>query len=237
MNNAVTDEKHARFLAYFDRAVAQVCGSVGWHDISKDALSTLSLLMLNIIINIGKQSVQLCNHSCRTMPSLYDLQAALVECGINPSKIKEVKPLMKLPNPVTLPTDKPPTLVKISSPLAQPSYIPEYLNLSFPQPHTYIRTPVYNLPVTSYTKLREARAKQRNDVLTSLSKQMIMVGPSTPLIPGRDDCIWVNPDIIPRQQLLVVHTDDLKAKKRKKKINYNNPYLQPPKCSWLGLFT
>ena len=230
------DMAHNPHLPYLDKFVAQVIKSCGWQAASPQCISTLTELVHGLIYKIGSNSMIYAHHAGRTTASFYDVQSSISDAGINLSNIYQLRMLPKVSNLITQPPEKPPTVLKIAAPLAQPSYVPDYMNLPFPQPHTYIKTPTYSMPVSSYSNLRESRARQKNEVLNSLSKQLVGSGSSIQLIPGRDDCAWANPETIDYLDYLIVHDDDLKIKKKKRKTATNNIYLQPPKCSWAGLF-
>lgn len=222
---------------YLDKLVAQIVKSFGWQSVDPECLSLLTDLAKDIILKIGAKASVFAHHAGRATPSFYDVQCSICECGIDVRNIHLTRTLPRLPNVVTKPLDKPPTILKITKPLPQPSYIPEHLHHEFPQPHTYIKTPTYSMPVSSYSSLREARARQRNEVLNSLSRQVANSCTSIQLIPGRDDCAWANPSTIDSLDYLITHQDDMKIRKKKRRIQSNNVYLQPPKCSWAGLFS
>lgn len=222
---------------YLDKFVAQIMKSCDWQAVSPICLSILTELASNLINDIATKATVLTNHAGRTSPSFYDVYSSIGECGIDLKNIHLTKTLPKQPGIAVQPPEKPPTVVKITTPLTQPSYIPEHLNLPFPQPHTYIKTPTYNLPVSSYSLLREARARQRNEVLNSLSRQVVLSSTSIQLIPGRDDCTWASPEVVDPLDYLITHQDDLRMKRKKRKIVSNNVYMQGPKCTWAGLFT
>ena len=222
---------------YLDKFVAQIIKSFGWQAVAPECLAILTDLAKDMILKIGRQASTFAHHAGRATPSFYDVQCSICECGIDVKNIHLTRTLPRVPSVVTKLPEKPPTILKITKPLPQPAYIPDHLNHEFPQPHTYIKTPTYSMPVSSYSSLREARARQRNEVLNSLSKQVVNSCTSIQLIPGRDDCAWANPETIDSLDYLITHQDDLKIKKKKRRIQSNNIYLQPPKCSWAGLFS
>lgn len=222
---------------YLDKFVAQIIRSLGWQSVTPECLSLLTDLLKDLITNVGIKATTFAHHAGRATASFYDVQCSLSECGIDVKNIHLTRTLPRVPTIVSKPAEKPPTILKITNPLAQPSYVPSHLNLPFPQPHTYIKTPTYSMPVSSYTNLREARARQRNEVLNSLSRQVVNSCTSIQLIPGRDDCAWANPTTIDSIDYLITHHNDMKIKKKKRRTQSNNTYLQPPKCSWAGLFS
>ena len=222
---------------YLDKFVAQVMKSCDWQAVSPECLSVLTEIASNLMNEIAKKSILFVHHAGRTSPSFSDVYSGIRECGIDMKNIHLSKALPKLVNIIIQPTEKPPTVVKITTPLPQPPYIPTHMNLPFPQPHTYIKTPTYNLPVSSYSSLREARARQRNEVLNSLSKQLVLSSTSIQLIPGRDDCAWASPELVDPLDYLITHHDDRRVKRKKRKTVSSNVYMQAPKCTWAGLFT
>ena len=228
---------HRPHQAYLDKFAAQVIKSCGWQSISPECLATLTELISDLIFRIGKSASKFCQHGGRSHPSFHDVQCSIAELGLDMTSIQLTRMLPRICNLAIQPPDKLPTIVKIAAPLPQPPYIPDHLHSHpFPQPHTYIRTPTYSMPVSSYTSLREARARQRNDVLNSISKQVVSSGASSQLIPGREDSTWASPCVIEPVEYLITHPEDMRVKKKKRKTLSNNIYLQPPKCSWAGLF-
>eukprot|EP00116_Pleurobrachia_bachei_P008696 sb/3468958/ len=229
-------QPEALYQVYLDKFVAQIAKSNGWQSISPDALSTMTELLQDFIRKIGLCAVKSSEHAGRALPSFYDMNWAINECGINPDGIPSIRSqtLPRIPHPQFQPMDKPPVNVRFTNPLPQPPYVPEHLTLQFPQPHTYIKTPTYNLPVSGYTNLRNARAQQKAEVLNSLSRQLLHSG-AVQLIPGREDCAWAMPGTVDTAEYLMIHPSDSKVKKRKKKVS-NNVYMQPPRSSWAGLF-
>ena len=222
---------------YLDKFVAQIIRSFGWQAVAPECLSLLTDLAKDLILKIGTKASVFAHHAGRATPSFYDVQCSISECGIDVRNIHLTRTLPRVPSVVNKPPEKPPTILKITKPLPQPSYIPDHLNHDFPQPHTYIKTPTYSMPVSSYSSLREARARQRNEVLNSLSRQVVNSCTSIQLIPGLEDCAWATPGTIDSLDYLITHQDDFKMKKKKRRVQSNNIYLQPPKCSWAGLFT
>ena len=237
MNKVDLSSTNQLLPLYLDKFVAQVVRSYGWQAISPECLSLLTDLVKDVMINIGLKSSVFAHHAGRATPSFYDVQCSISECGIDLKNIHLTRTLPRVPNVATKPPDKPPTILKLMKPLQQPPYIPVHLNHEFPQPHTYIKTPTYSMPVSSYSSLREARARQKNEVMNSLSRQVVNSCTSVQLIPGRDDCAWANPETIDSLDYLITHQDDLKMKKKKRRVQSNNVYLQPPKCSWAGIFS
>jgi len=237
-SSASDHTSHSDHAVYIDRVVAQVCRAVGWQSISPEALSNLTHLTQDFISNIGNLAISNARYANRGSASFYDVHTALIESGVNMTTIRELIIPRRLTSLSYLPPDKPPICLKISHPRPRPSYVPEYL-LPFPQPHTYIRTPTYKMPVCQYTELRDARAKQKVDVLTSLSKHLTNTRTSFQLIPGREDCTWVEPGVVNYKDWLILSEDDMKGVKKKKSERVSaraNPYLIPPKSSWDGLF-
>ncbi|XP_054168431.1 transcription initiation factor TFIID subunit 8-like [Oppia nitens] len=154
--------------------VCATCHENGFVSADKPSLDTLLQMIQSIIKEIGRSAQAFCELSGRTEPLVGDVVMALIESGLD---CDQIAAYAMRPNRVTIPT--PQVMAKQSTPrILQAgekkllsSYIPDYFP-SFPDPHSYIRTPTHKQPVTEYEAIREKSATQKRDVERALTKFM-----------------------------------------------------------------
>ncbi|GFT26932.1 transcription initiation factor TFIID subunit 8 [Trichonephila clavipes] len=162
---------------------AQVCGfgprpkSVDFHDAKNRQRP--------FIFELARSSRAFCELSGRSEPIVSDVVMGLVEMGIN---IESLIPFAKRPNRVTLPNPaslpRPTTsrILQAGDKRSLPGYIPEHYP-SFPDPHTYIRTPTHRQPITEYEIIREKAASQKRDTERALTRFIAKTGNTHSLYP------------------------------------------------------
>ncbi|XP_034029270.1 transcription initiation factor TFIID subunit 8 [Thalassophryne amazonica] len=150
----------------------------GFESAEKAAVETLTEIMQSYITEIGRSAKAYCEHTARSVPTLADTVATLIEMGLSvetlPVYAKRSQRMVITAPPVTNPPVIPKALSagrKRTHPCYIPSYFPE-----FPDPHTYIKTPTFREPVSEYQVVREKAATQRRDVERALTRFMAKTG-------------------------------------------------------------
>lgn len=167
--------------------VSALLTECGFESAEKAAVESLTEMMQSYITEIGRCAKAYCEHTARSVPTLSDTVAALVEMGFNVHTLsvyaKRSQRMVITAPPVTNPPVTPKALVaglKRTHPPYIPSHFPE-----FPDPHTYIKTPTFREPVSDYQVVREKAASQRRDVERALTRFMAKTGETQSLF--KDD--------------------------------------------------
>lgn len=164
-----TTSPHRKLLT---AAVSSVLLSHGFDSSDWDVLETLTEMLQCFFCEIGQSSKNYCELSGRTEPLIADVILGFVEMGINFTQLSEFIKQHKLQVLPTLqPQQQPKQLNMLQAGTKQPlpSHIPQHLP-SFPDPHSYIRTPTHKQPVIDYEAIREKCAIQKRDVEKALTK-------------------------------------------------------------------
>ncbi|XP_002732682.1 transcription initiation factor TFIID subunit 8-like [Saccoglossus kowalevskii] len=182
--------------------VAALCCDVGFHEADKIALETLTEMIQSYITELGRSAQTYCELSGRTEPMLNDVAVSLIEMGTDLAALTMhakksqrvlIQPQEQMRPPVT------PRILQAGEKKPHPSHIPDYLP-SFPDPHTYIKTPSYRRPETEYQAIREQAASQRRDVERALTRFVAKTGETHTLFPDDSSMfplIACTPPIVP----------------------------------------
>ena len=144
----------------------------GWAD--KPSLDTLLQMLQSLIYEIGRSSRAFCELNGRTEPLVGDVVVALIEMGLSCEGLNSyaMRPnRVIIPSPQVMPKQLTPRILQTGEKRQLSHYIPDYLP-TFPDPHSYIRTPTYKQPVTEYEAIREKSATQKRDVERALTRFM-----------------------------------------------------------------
>ncbi|XP_070565556.1 transcription initiation factor TFIID subunit 8-like [Ptychodera flava] len=165
--------------------MAALCFDNGYQAADKVTVETLTEIVQSYISELGRSARAYCELSGRTEPMLNDVAVALIEMGTDlaaltlfakKSQRVIIQPQEQLRPPVN------PRILQAGEKKPHPSHIADYLP-SFPNPHTYIKTPTYRRPETDYQAIREKAASQRRDVERALTRFMAKTGETQSLFP------------------------------------------------------
>jgi transcription initiation factor TFIID subunit 8 len=154
--------------------VCATCHESGFGSADKPSLDTLLQMLQGIIYEIGRSSRAFSELNGRTEPLVGDVVVALIEMGLSCEGISSyaMRPnRVIIPSPQVMPKQSTPRILQTGEKKQLSHYIPDYLP-SFPDPHSYIRTPTYKQPVTEYEAIREKSATQKRDVERALTRFM-----------------------------------------------------------------
>ncbi|KAK6925125.1 Transcription factor TFIID, subunit 8, C-terminal [Dillenia turbinata] len=169
-------------------AVAQVCESLGFDGSKQSALDSFSEILIRYVSDLGKVSKFYANLSGRTESNLFDIVEGLVDLGFLKGKVRGrnprvsevvkeigwyVRSVEEVPFKQSVPSF--PVPVKRST-------VPSFENIqetppgkhilswlpAFPDPHTYVHTPVWNVRKTDPRTDKVEQARQRRKAERSL---------------------------------------------------------------------
>ncbi|EDV95426.1 transcription initiation factor TFIID subunit 8 [Drosophila grimshawi] len=156
---------------------------------SNQCLETLTQMMQSLLVEIGNSSHNYCELGGRTMPTVGDVNLALINMGIN---VGSLEAFSRRANVATIPLPAQQTqqrqlnLLQAGTKASHPHYVPSYFP-PMPDPHTYIRTPTYRQPVTEYEAIRKKAASQKRDVEKALTKFLCKTSETNNLFPTEDN--------------------------------------------------
>ncbi|XP_059163778.1 transcription initiation factor TFIID subunit 8-like [Physella acuta] len=159
-------------------SVAALLVECGYQCAENLALETLIEMTQAYIWEAGRSSSAFAELAGRThvMPS--DVVLALVEMGLDftaiPAHAKRENKTVYLP-PVPAQAPAPSKILQVGEKRKHPIHIPEHLP-SFPDPHTYIKTPCFKQPANEYQLVREKAASQKRDVEVALTRFIAKTG-------------------------------------------------------------
>ncbi|CAL1531251.1 unnamed protein product [Lymnaea stagnalis] len=168
-------------------SIAALLVEAGYQCAENLALETLIEMTQAYISEAGRTSSGYAELAGRThvMPS--DVVLALVEMGLDftaiPTHAKRENKTVFLP-PAQAPATVPSKILQVGEKRKHPAHIPEHLP-SFPDPHTYIKTPCFKQPANEYQLVREKAASQKRDVEVALTRFIAKTGATHSLF--RDD--------------------------------------------------
>uniref|UniRef100_A0A8C0IRF3 Transcription initiation factor TFIID subunit 8 n=1 Tax=Chelonoidis abingdonii TaxID=106734 RepID=A0A8C0IRF3_CHEAB len=124
--------------------VSSLLTEAGFESAEKAAVETLTEMLQSYVSEIGRSAKSYCEHTARTQPTLSDIVVTLVEMGFNvetlPAYAKRSQRMVITAPPVTNQPVTPKALTAGQN-KPHPSHIPGHFP-EFPDPHTYIKTPV-----------------------------------------------------------------------------------------------
>ncbi|XP_020686826.1 transcription initiation factor TFIID subunit 8 [Dendrobium catenatum] len=213
-------------------AVAQICESVGFQSSQRSVLDTLADVTIRYICSLGKSAHYYANISGRTECNPYDVIQGLEElagsaqgfsgasddnrCLSSSGVVRDISQFAstaeEVPFPRVIPRFPVVRTLKTTPSFAQMGktpagkHIPDWLP-AFPDPHTYVHTPVWNERNTDprADKLEQARQRRRAESsLLSLQQRIACYGAA-----------------------VSVPSDNANDSKGKQ-VAENNPFLVPP---------
>ncbi|KAK6921011.1 Bromodomain associated domain [Dillenia turbinata] len=169
-------------------AVAQVCESLGFDGARQSALDSFSEILIRYIFDLGKVTKFYANLSGRTESNLLDIVEGLVDLGFLKGKdrgqnsrvsevvkeiggyvrsVEEVPFKQSVPSfPIVVKRWTVPSFEKMQE-TPPGKHIPSWLP-AFPDPHTYVHTPVWNERKTDPRTDKVEQARQRRKAERSL---------------------------------------------------------------------
>ncbi|GER43459.1 transcription initiation factor TFIID subunit 8 [Striga asiatica] len=192
-------------------AVAQICDTVGFEGFNDSALDSLAEIVIRYIRDLGKISKFYANLAGRIESNVFDVAQGLedlglpqglssasdthTDCKVNSSAITEIKHYIDTSQevPFAQPVQKFPVIREgkgIPS-FSQVDELPSFKHIppwlpAFPDPHTYIRTPVWNERVSDprADKIELARQQRKAErSLLSLQQRVLCNGQSSSSVP------------------------------------------------------
>ncbi|KAJ9181549.1 hypothetical protein P3X46_009670 [Hevea brasiliensis] len=186
-------------------AVAQICGALGFQGFKGSALDALTDLAIRYLIDLGKTASSHANLSGRTQCNLFDIVRGFEDMGaprgisgasnsgnniINSGTVREIIELLGSTEEIPFAQPVPHFPV-----IRDRRLIPSFLNMSeappgkhipawmpaFPDPHTYVHTPVWNERVADprAEKIEQARQRRKAErALLSLQQRLVSNGSS-----------------------------------------------------------
>ncbi|XP_005097018.1 transcription initiation factor TFIID subunit 8 [Aplysia californica] len=159
-------------------AVAALLVECGYQSADNMALETLLEIVQAYIWEAGRSSGAYAELAGRTRVMPSDVVMSLVEMGVDFTKLpghakRENKSLI-LP-PLQAPNPPQAKILQVGDKRKHPGHIPDHLP-SFPDPHTYIKTPCVRQPANEYQLVREKAASQKRDVEVGLTRFIAKTG-------------------------------------------------------------
>ncbi|XP_057540925.1 transcription initiation factor TFIID subunit 8 [Amaranthus tricolor] len=173
-------------------AVAQICEGIGFEVIKKSTIEALSEIMVRFIYDLGKSASFHANLAGRSESNVFDIFKGLEDLGcseiINMSdfvtSIEEVPfsyPIPRFPVPVTSMNGSfPPSFLQMGENPGS-KHIPDWLP-AFPDPHTYIQSPLWShkrsdLRIDKGEQARQRRKAERS--LLNLQQRLLSTAPTS----------------------------------------------------------
>ncbi|KAK8937380.1 hypothetical protein KSP39_PZI012091 [Platanthera zijinensis] len=191
-------------------AVAQICEITGFQSSQRSALDALADIAIRYICSLGKSAHFYANISGRTDSNVFDVVQGLEDlagssqgfagasdvnrCLVSSGAVRDISQFVSISEEVPFPRSIPRFPVVHSS-KPTPSFsqrgetppwkhVPDWLP-AFPDPHTYVHTPVWNERTTDRRadKLEQARQRRREESsLLSLQQRITSAGAAGPVI-------------------------------------------------------
>ncbi|EPS58491.1 hypothetical protein M569_16323, partial [Genlisea aurea] len=181
-------------------AVAQVCDTVGFDTFHESALDSLADIAIRFIGDLGRTSRFYANLSGRTECNVFDIIEGLDSMGFSQDSTigalqMFVETAEEIPFPQSLPKfplNRLPKLIPSFHQIGETpksKHIPPWLP-AFPDPHTYVWTPVWNEratdPRTDKIELARQHRKAERSLL-NLQRRLLSNGSSRASPPADDD--------------------------------------------------
>lgn len=187
-------------------AVAQICESIGFEGLSESALDSLADIAIRYICDLGKTSKFYANLAGRTESNVFDVVQGLedmgmpqgfsgaseiyADCVVSSGAIREIKEYVEMAEEIPFAQPVPhfpvirqrrmiPSFLEMGE-TPSSKHIPPWLP-AFPDPHTYIRTPVWNERVSDARSDKIELARQHRKAersLLSLQQRLVCNGSS-----------------------------------------------------------
>lgn len=160
-------------------AISGVLLEAGFDSADRDILESLTEMLQCFLCEIGSMSRNYCELSGRCEPVIGDVILGFVEMGIDFSGLQQYVKNGKF---MTLPTlqqqqpQKQMNMLQAGTKQPLPNHVFQHLP-SFPDPHSYIRTPTHKQPVIDYEAIREKFAIQKKDMEKALTKFLCRTNP------------------------------------------------------------
>lgn len=165
-------------------SVGGICKDVGFQGASKASLETLTELLQAFLTELTQSCRKFCEHGHRTTPDFTDVKMALSEVGLSAHGLNLYSKAVKNQQ-FRIQPSKPPaehkTLNSGLPNLNHPGYIPNNFP-SYPDVHSFVRTPVLREPANQYEIVRERIATQKKATEESLVRFYARTNPADVLI-------------------------------------------------------
>lgn len=200
--NRVAADEFGRAIAKV--AVAQICEHVGFQGCNDSALESLADIAIRYVRDLGKTTKFYANVANRTECNVFDIIQVLEDLGSSTGfpggseacsslagsgAMKEIMEYVEVIEEIPFAQSVPPTFPIVRNRKLTPSFvqmgeIPEFKHVpewlpAFPDPHTYIHSPVWNErtsdPRSDKVELARQRRKAESSLL-SLQKRLLSSG-------------------------------------------------------------
>lgn len=161
-------------------SVGGICKDVGFQGASKASLETLTEMLQAFLTELTRSCRKFCEHGHRTTPDFTDVKMALSEVGLSAHGLNLYSKIVKNQNFRILPSKQPIEHKTLKSGLPNinhPGYIPNYFP-SYPDVHSFVRTPVLREPANQYEVVRERIATQKKATEESLVRFYAKTNPA-----------------------------------------------------------
>lgn len=197
----VVEDEFGRAIAKV--AVTQICERIGFESCNDSALEALADLAIRFVKDLGKVSIFYTNVANRTECNVFDIIQGLEDLSssigfpggserssslLGSGSVKEIMEYVKVVEevPFAQPVPRFPVVKsrKLTPSFVQMGETPEFKHVpdwlpAFPDPHTYIQTPVWNVrtsdPRSDKVELARQRRKAESSLL-SLQKRLLSSG-------------------------------------------------------------
>lgn len=201
----VASDEFGRAIAKI--AVTQICARVGFDSFNNSALDSLADIAIRYVRDLGKTAKFYANVANRTECNVFDIIQSLEDLGsstgfpggsevctnlVGSGAVKEIMEFVEVSEevPFAQPVHKFPIVKdrKLTPSFVQMGEIPEFKHVpewlpAYPDPHTYIHTPVWNErtsdPRADKVELARQRRKAESSLL-SLQKRLLSSGSAVP---------------------------------------------------------
>lgn len=164
-------------------AVCATCHEAGFSTADEASIDILTVMLQSLLTEIGRSSQALAEHNNRCEVTQSDVFLALVEMGLNVEAIAKFadkrEVMFRIPTPAKEAPQKQPTILQTNITRPRHHYIPDYFP-SFPDVHSYVRTPSQRQPVSEYETIRDKAACQKRDLERALTRYMAKTYESGP---------------------------------------------------------
>ncbi|EDO45029.1 predicted protein [Nematostella vectensis] len=153
-------------------AVCALCREQGFASTSRMAMETMTEMLQSYLSELARSAKTYCELSSRVRPTLGDVRMALIDMGADldsiPVYAKRTHRL-HVNNPLKSRVPPAPKALETGPKEPCPPYIPPHLP-SFPDPHSYVKTPTTRQASEEYKAVRERYASQRKDIEQGLAR-------------------------------------------------------------------
>ncbi|XP_011404894.2 PREDICTED: transcription initiation factor TFIID subunit 8-like [Amphimedon queenslandica] len=166
-----------------ESAVAAMCVEAGYVSANREAIEVLAQVLQSYIKEIGHTSNVYCEVAQRSVPTVSDIHLAFIELGARFMNLEEYaqRPQRRhIPRQLRSYPNLPGKVLQVGSHKKHPPHISANFP-SYPDNHTFLKTPTYSVPDSDYCILKEKMATQNKCSRENLSTLISRVCPSIPV--------------------------------------------------------